>query len=957
MNDNGLGKWAVLDIETTGADPLEDQIIDIGFLQFDGLQLVRKYQSLVKTDKNLSYFIQKLTGINHQMLLRAPLWEEICPELQDLYGHKILAHNSDFEKSFTQKYFDRIDDGTSREEFVDSLLFLGTLFPQRSTLNLEGFIQDFKIASKETHRGFQDALDLLKVMLASIFHLQHHKKWFHACKNSFDRNQLNDHWFYHFLNLTTEDLEILTKQIDWEFVSSDLFNKDQGLQKATLLQNGRYMDDPMEFNGGSIKGFFQNEEYVRSFFSGYQYRKSQEDLALKVGQCFKNSVHAMVQAPTGTGKTMAYLIPALLYAHDEKKQILLATGTKTLQEQAMAKDIPMALKMLNLKNQLKVVKLVGSKNHFCEFAYQRFLQEEDLFDGGEDLKWAKVIMDLFFEYNKNCTDDSMLIREDLSYVLRKKNQALEKLYRDLAVDFRGCLGRRCQVKETCSYWQGLSQAKDAHVIVGNHSLMYSWPQSSPRPAAIVVDEAHRLEKETTQAFEYVVDESRMIQVLTQLNLSQGIGSLYYLLANDEDFAQNATEQIDMIRKETISASQRLKDQMDGLNLKVEFWFKKRPRFTELFWNEAPMMTSKEINPIALEIRKRFEGIHFIIKDYMQFLSKYWIKYDLNLLTNDHLIMAYTNFQSFYVHLEEMVNHLDIILGDGEEYTKSIKFHEQEGIALCASPIDVGRLIHDHLLETTDAVVMVSATLGNADGSIGSKGMEWALGQTYLNPERRFKSAFFLPSVYDYQNKANIFLCDDVPKLYQEDFVPHVLDAIKPLIDKLFGRSLLLFSSKARFEKARELLIKDYEGKIPLFIQGMGHNLVEEFKNAGEGILLGMESFSEGIDIPGDSLKFVLVDKIPDTRMDLVIEERRKFFEKSFGNEFVDYYLSYRSRCLHQKLGRLLRTENDVGGAIVVDSRIQSWKKRTMDQFVQLMRPYELKTSGLKEAVKSLENFL
>ena len=136
---------------------------------------------------------------------------------------------------------------------------------------------------------------------------------------------------------------------------------------------------------------------------------------------------------------------------------------------------------------------------------------------------------------------------------------------------------------------------------------------------------------------------------------------------------------------------------------------------------------------------------------------------------------------------------------------------------------------------------------------------------------------------------------------------------------------LSFSAKVRFEKAREILLQKFEGKFPIFIQGMGNNIVEEFKKTENGILLGMESFGEGIDIPGESLQFIFIDKIPDLRMDLVINDRREFFDKNIGNEFSDYYLANRTRALHQKLGRLLRRDNDFGGVIITDGRAKRWK--------------------------------
>ena len=179
----------------------------------------------------------------------------------------------------------------------------------------------------------------------------------------------------------------------------------------------------------------------------------------------------------------------------------------------------------------------------------------------------------------------------------------------------------------------------------------------------------------------------------------------------------------------------------------------------------------------------------------------------------------------------------------------------------------------------------------------------------------------------------------------------------PLIRDLGGRSLLLFSARVRFDKACEYLLQAFEGEIPLFVQGLGSNVVEEFKKSENGVLIGMESFGEGIDIPGQNLEFVYIDKVPDLRQDIVIQKRRDFYESEFGNEFNDYFLAHRTRSLHQKLGRLIRRETDRGCVIITDSRLARWKGRTLDTFKNMMKPYDINIVGIDEACNQTRDFL
>jgi len=157
----GLGSWAVIDIETTGINPSTDEIIDLGFLQFENTKLVRSFSSLVRPENQVSSFITKLTGITNDQLKYAPLWGSLEVYLLSLESHHLLAHNANFEESFLKRYFDKIQQSNGRESYQDSLYYLALLFPDAHALNLEFFISILGISDKEEHRGLADSIDLL----------------------------------------------------------------------------------------------------------------------------------------------------------------------------------------------------------------------------------------------------------------------------------------------------------------------------------------------------------------------------------------------------------------------------------------------------------------------------------------------------------------------------------------------------------------------------------------------------------------------------------------------------------------------------------------------------------------------------------------------------------------------------------------------------------------------------
>ncbi len=959
--EHNLGKWAVIDIETTGVDPLYDDIIDVGFLQFEGTKLIRTYRSLVRCEEAPSYFIQKLTGITEKMLRKAPMWSEVEPEVMDLFGHHLLAHNADFERSFLAEHFDRIDDGSAREKYEDSMPFLALLFPHRSSLKLENFIVDWGLAEGEVHRGYEDSLDLLKVLLIAIRMTREDRELKAVINNLFAKYNLKNYWYSSLFNLYDDELEELADQIDFDLDEALAQAREFEASLAIKHEFADARDFAIEFSGENIKTIFRSEDKVKERMPRYRYRKSQEEMSLRVGQSFKNGVHALVQAPTGTGKTMGYLIPAALFSLEEQRQVLVATGTKTLQHQAMTKDVPLLREMLGLsEDQLKVKRLVGSSNHMCELLFRQGVDEEDLMFSSREFEenFTDMYLELVFFHNSRSESERWVLREDLPFAFKRKFKTFREREGQSAVDFRSCTGNRCPFKNECTYIRGLREAKDADIIIGNHALMYSWPRAFARPEYIIVDEAHKIEEETTRAFSLEASQEALESLARSLNNMQGIGSLFYLLATREETPGESTEVITRLRSTTLETHQMMMDHLGPLPDLFEKYFKKHPRYTEYFWNELPMVNNKQgQDHLGLGLFNHLESLKFILNNYVEAILPYSSLFETKNVEGDQQIVALTRLETFMGQLEDLALALETAVTHKAGYSHSLRFHEHEGFCICSGPINIGETTYNHLLQTSKSVFYTSATLGNAHGDQGFRGVEWVTGYGYLEPEKRFRHGLFLPAPYDYKNNTKVYLCDDTVGFYENNFVENILKKVIPLIRDLEGRTLLLFSAKKRFEMAREILLKEFEGEIPVFVQGMGAHVVEEFKEHGNGILLGMESFGEGIDIPGEALQFVFIDKVPDLRMDQVINDRRHFYETNIGNEFTDYYLSHRTRSLHQKLGRLLRTETDHGGVIIVDSRIRRWKGKTMEKFNKLMEPYKISRVGIDDAIDGVRHFI
>ncbi|MBI2520121.1 MAG: DEAD/DEAH box helicase family protein [Bdellovibrio sp.] len=965
-----LGHWALIDLETSGLDPIYDSIIDVGFLQFEGTKLTRRYQSLVRfpmtedRHNNYSHYIQKLTGITPEMLRHAPLWSHVLPEVESLAACKLVAHNAGFEESFLNAYFKQLTTA-DRPDFVDSLPYLALVFLARSSLSLESFILDFDLRKRESHRGLDDSVDLLKVMLMAAFHLHQRPIFRQSLLTELLRAGLSDEFFAKWFSLTLADLNEVAEQIELDMEKA--YDYYLGHQNKTFenspisSKTSRYS---ATFSGENIKKILQDEAQVQKALPNYHYRPSQEELALRVGQSFKNKVHALIQAPTGTGKTMGYLLPSILFSLNEGEKVLVATGTKALQHQAMHKDIPEMRQLLNIgEDKLKVTQVIGSNNHLCELLYRQEAEQDSLLFRSRSFeeKYAQIYYDLVFLYNVDQKYDEKVVRGDIPYVLKKQFPAIGEWEEKVAVDYRSCTGQRCPFKGTCSYLTGLIEARDSHVIVGNHALMFTWPKGVPRPLYVIVDEAHKIEGEATRAYALEVSENQFKGMEKLLNSSQGLGPLFYLLGslNDGDSEKNA-ETVGKLRTTASDTARMLADHLAPLSENVGLLFNKMPRYTPEYWNELAFDGKIfDTDPLGQSIKFHLESLKNILHHFLMTLSPYIIRFRENLPASDQGISAFTKFETFYSTILDAHQTLEesLDLSPEKNVCRSLWYVEREGFKLGIAPVDVGRLIHEQLLTPAQSVVFTSATLANEKGDQGPQGIEWATGYAYLEPAKRFRGGLYLPPVFNYADNTKIFFCDDLVDIHNDQFAAKAMEFIIPLVRELSGGSLLLFSSRKRFEAAREILLEQLEGELPIFIQGMGNSVVEDFKNAGRGVLLGMETFGEGIDVPGKALQFLFVDKIPDLRQDLVTDRRRKFFDRQFGNEFSDYYLAHRARSLHQKLGRLLRSKNDVGSALIVDSRIKGWKPATTEKMFKLMSPYKIERRPFKVACEEIRSFL
>lgn len=920
-------KWGVIDIECSGIDEKQEQIIDLGYILFEGTQVVAKYSSLVALEpqRKLSPFITELTGIDSKMLAEAKSWEDLRSDWEKLADYTLLAHNAAFEKKFLAPHF--------KIQLADTLLFLAILFPERSRLNLESFLQDFNIAQGEEHRGYADSRDLLKVVLSAIYIKRYQKEYY---QSFFKEHGLEEHFFTKLLGLASADLESLAQVVDHSLEDLEVISEED-------LPPSRQGEEQL-FNGPGIEKILRNEEAFRAILPKYQFREQQLHMAKRVGQSFSHDIHAMVEAPTGTGKTLSYLIPAFLFAQAKQQQVLIVTATKALQEQMKSQDIPVIKKRLNCGDEIKISTLIGSDNHYCELYFRNNTKNRGAI-ASESEKLSAVYFESLFHHNR--TEEEKVHRLNNARALKNLYQEIALADEDIKVDFKACLGGECPYHRDCSYLNGLRTAQKSDIIIGNHALFFKWPKSLKNPQYMIVDEAHKLEEEVTKAKCIEILETHFFRFSALLQRQEWLGAILYLAQQDlipldesekelQEFVQMTLGPIENLLKTTLKP--------------LEEIHKARPRYSDKYRNEI-LLT--EVSASAKEIISKIEKLAQIIKkisDKFQGVRK--DLEDLKVGSEPYQVTALSKAKYFLSLTGELAQKLTFFLNPGEHWLQVVSYQESIGVSFCAFPINIAQELQEEIYEKTNASFLTSATLGLFEGPEDNLGSEWMLGYNRIPQDRRFRYPLVLDPVFDYKKQTRVFVVTNFVSFSHPHYVAEVLQKIKDIIIHKGGRTLLLFSARSRFELARDYLMTHYRDcGLKIFYQGMGNRVVEDFKKTDRAVLLGLESFAEGVDIPGKGLEFLFIDKIPDIRQDLVIKKRREYFDQHLAPEFYHYFLNQRARKLHQRLGRLIRTVEDTGTALIIDSRLKRWKKNTKLSFYQMMRPYEIEEIELDHFIE------
>jgi ATP-dependent DNA helicase DinG len=937
-----------LDLETTGLDPRVDEVIELGALFIENGREVDRYVQLFAASRPLPLTIQRLTGIDDTMLAGKPRLAEKIPELRHkLAGWTVVAHNASFEKGFLPDLL-----GPIRAPVLDSCELMHYLHPERPSHSLEALMRWAGQGPRARHRAMTDCEATRAVLL-------------HALEGCIRDGRADD--IADLLETLDSRAALRLAQVEAGEAGVELDGESDpdaaplvslltGLWKlcrenpaplkleATGFLPGRPerlrtdgtrpLPEPDEgtpvlpVRPEEVSALLGPGGALERAQEGFAARPSQLEVAQAVARTLSEGGQLAMEAGTGTGKSLAYLAPAALFAARNGRKVGVAPHTKTLQDQLIEKDLPRLHRATG--GAFSYTLLKGQTNYLCR---RRTLEVTRVEPGmGHAARAPRAYLRALMRRGP----DGDLDR--LSHWFRERFPVLLALAPAVRSEAATTLGERCPHYHRCYYHSAVAQARDADVLVINQSLAFAWPQRYPKLEHLVLDEAHEVEDVATTALSSELSDLAFSRLADRLHGRDGRRGLFAELRRALFASRRAEARV--LMSEVESALRSVGSAARGLGERVvslcepaaasasedaeESAYAPELRITAEV-RAAP--TWEPVREGLVEVRECLQILHKLLTvGLAEVLPDLAVKIPP---LERELAGAVSEVQE----LTTLASELSDEPAEGRCYAATAVPRKQRW-SLLSQPVNVAAYVSRDFAQHKRALVLASATL-----STGTERMPYVLGRLGLDgrnegiPAPRLLRA---PTPFDLRKQALVVLVMDAPRAHEEAFIDWAATRVSGLARVMGGRVLGLFASTRRMERVADQVQARLEPQgIEVMRQSRGHGrslAARQEKDTGT-VLLGTKSFWQGVDIPGRGVGCVFIDKLPLEPASRPLVASREEQLARGGNThlgFLQYRMPRALLLLRQGVGRLIRSHGDRGVVIIADPGHPSYRQLLLD---------------------------
>ena len=894
-----VGPVAVVDLETTGLpnDP-GARILEFAAVLLDpGDAKLRAVATLIHPEAPVPPAIQRLTGISDAMVADAPPLEAVRETLRDvLRGRTIVAHNADFERHFLGRW---IGGELSSSIYLDTQDLLAVAHPDAPDLRLESFTRSM-FGVEERHRALDDAADTLRVMARIAFGAQAGEPRYAAAHTALLNYAPDSPW----LALLANAGEAGARS---EPQASEVTRAFPAYPYSAFVEIGASDEPIVDFDEAAIAAALRDTARGERHFPGYRVREAQVELALRFARVLEHGGRVLVEGGTGVGKSLAYLAAAIPFAMREAERakeagvrarpVVISTRTKLLQDQLLSKDIPAAARFLGYPS-LRAVSIKGRANYACERRLAAVLAEA---------REVQLFPEQRQSYAVLAACASIRPHGELGSVpaawLRRHPPLLDMLRRSVATRAEQCTREQCAMHAHCAFGRRRAALAQAHLVVANHDLLLRWPPDYPAFAHAIVDEAHELSDVADEVYALTVRPDEVLERIDDvfgrptLDSRRSPAARY---AGGGDARGEGSEGMlpaskrRALRKDAVAWRRAVQQELVALgrsleSLASEFGEVQVPEHAGPNFDAAAHcaeIAALRIDEVSREMEAAVDPEE----------SNAGIARNATELRG-----AASALRLAFQGAEDSVASFDGIDPPWDRWRLAVRL---------VSPASAFR---ENFLERLESFAGVSASLfvgGDAFAALGE------IGVTEGGAEVETLS---VPSPFAYEKHMRVAALSG-----GADLVRETVDVLETLARQLGGRTLGLFTSLRRMNDVAALLaerLRDdgIEVLAPRRASDDPSALVERFRQGG-AVLLGARKFWQGLDLPGEQLQAVVIEKLP-FEVPTELRRRRELRLKREGiDAFERFALGKMLLNLKQMVGRLIRSEDDRGLVVLVESR-------------------------------------